>query len=140
MYVLPAGRVRLSGLGQDEYDYDYGSEVYYPPEPVYTPAPESAPLPKAGGGSDWTGMISTAIKTWGSVEQTQAQTEAARRLTPYTTRPLPTVPRYGSQYPYQPGYSPFPGGAGGSAFMGMSMTTWLVLAALGIGAYYMMKR
>jgi hypothetical protein len=138
MYVLPVGRVRLGGLGQDEYDDSYDISPGWG-EPIYTP-PVSAPVPSAGGGTDWTGMISTAIKTWGSVEQTQAQADAARRLSPYTTRPLPTVPRYGSQYPWQPGYSPFPGGAGGSAFLGMTMTTWLILAAVGFGAYYMMKR
>ena len=135
MYVLPVARVRLGGLGQDDF-FDLES-VYneYPvyEEPIYAPAPAPATVPSAGGGSDWTGMISTAIRTWGSVEQTQAQAEAQRRLTPYTTRPLPTVQRY-------PGYSPFPGSAGGSAFMGMTGTTWLILAALGVGAYYLMKR
>jgi hypothetical protein len=133
MYVLPVARVRLGGLGQDDF-FDLES-VYneYPvyEEPVYAPVP--APAPSAGGGSDWTGMITTAIRTWGSVEQTQAQAEAQRRLTPYTTRPLPTVQRY-------PGYSPFPGSAGGSAFMGMNMTTLLILAALGYGVYYFVTK
>lgn len=136
MYMLPVARVRLGGLGQDEfpwYEEPYEPTILEPSSvyPEYVPAP--APTPSAGGGTDWTGIIGTAIRTWGSVEQTQAQAEAQRRLTPYTTRPLPTVQRY-------PGYSPFPGSAGGSAFMGMTGTTWIMLLALGAGAYFLMQR
>lgn len=132
MYVLPAARVNLGALGQDDIFFD---EPYYD-EPVYAPS-APAPIPSAGGGTDWTGIIGTAIKTWGSIEQTQAQAEAQRAyferapLSPYNTRPLPTAQRY-------PGYSPFPGSAtGGGLFSGT--TGLLMLAALGVGAYYMMR-
>lgn len=121
----------LRGLGQGEYG-DY--EGY---DPTYDAASTTGP----GQSYDWTGLFTTAIKSWGSYETAKLQSETQialapyqqpRVLSPYTTSPRPTT--------QLPGYSPFPGtGAGGTLF-GMSMTTLLILAAAGAGAFFLLRK
>ena len=123
----------MQALGQDY-------EGYYETEPDYSDI-ASASTTGPTQSYDWTGLVSTALKTWGSYETAKLQSETAvqlapyqqpKILSPYTTSPRPTTSI--------PGYSPFPGtGAGGTLF-GMSMTTLLILAAAGAGAFFLLRK
>ena len=123
----------LNGMGDyyndDEFVvYDYGGEVVPNNFPVYSPDPQPQPQIPAGqpGGTSWASVFNTALNTWGQVEARKAQT-----ATP------PRVPGYPGYYPSSspfPGYPGYPAARGGTIF-GLSTTTLLVLAGVGVGLY-----
>lgn len=129
----------LRGMG-DVYD-DYGGlEPQEVPGEIYAPSvavPAPAGIPQASTqwptiSGDWAGVFKTALQTYGSTNANKAQIEAARLRTanPYGYyNPLSPSPGY-----LAPGYSPFPVGGGGT-LLGISLTTWLLLAAGGAAIY-----
>lgn len=101
--------------------------------PVYSPGP--VPSGQPGSGTDWAGLLNTAITTWGTVETQQARNEAAKNM------PL----RYPYGYPGYPSSSPFPGQPGypgirSGTLFGMSPTTLLLLAAAGVAVVMLNDR
>lgn len=94
----------------------------------------------SGNGTDWAGIVSSAISAWGNttVAKTQAQVQAQYPRNPYTGLPLlpSALNRTGI-----PGYSPFPGvSASAGGILGVSNGTLLLLAAAGIAAFILMNR
>ena len=134
---------QFAGLGQGEdlflEDEGYYDDYYYNPESIY----DAAVSPSVSGptqSTDWTGMFKTALTTWGTLETIKSQQEieqarivaASQPRTPYTTSPLPST-----YYPQR--LTPFPSGGSGGTLLGMSMTTLLLLAAAGVGGYFLLK-
>lgn len=128
----------LNGMGLMVYDEENGVWV---DDGTGEPAPNggaSAPPSTGGIFSDgFMNAIGKALSTWGNVEVAKQQTEAvkARYQTPYgSVYGSPLAPQYYS------GYSPFPAFGAGGSIMGLSMSTWLLLAAAGAGAYYLSQK
>lgn len=93
------------------------------------------------GSSDWINVIGAGIKTWGQVEMAANQGDVAVKVAqaknpPILYRAPPAYNASGQLVSY-----PFPnaGAGAGGALFGMDTTTIMILAALGIGAVFVMK-
>jgi len=95
-------------------------------------SPSSAPPTQS---TDWSGLFSTAIRTWGDVSIQKEKSETAVALAPYQPRYLPA-----SGQTRLPGLLPFlPSGSGAGTLFGIPLSTLFLLAAAGV-AFYMMRR
>lgn len=91
--------------------------------PVYSPPPASDQFPTMNG--DWTGVIKTAIQTWGTVSAAESQAKAQIAVAPYQYR-YGTYPGYIAPGSAPYGYAP---SAAPGYFLGISLGTWLIGAA-----------
>ncbi len=107
----------LRGLG----DESSGWGLDLPPDYGMT-----LPVPSTTGPAasyDWTGLLTTAIKTYGTVETAKAQASAPvyGYPTPLTARPI---------------YSPF---IGAPSSVGGVLMPLLIVGAIGAGAFFLFK-
>lgn len=81
-----------------------------------------------GATPNWTGLLTQALSTWGTIQGQKIQTQGAVQVAQAQGRYLPVPARVVST----PGYSPFLGATSGAG-------TLLLLAGVGVGAYLLMK-
>ncbi len=116
----------LRGFGQDssggDYGYDY-PDVGLPDEA--TTWPSTAPPTSS---SDWTGVISQAIRTWGDVTVATEEAHAKVAAAPYSR---PAV--------YNPATGRVTQTAGASGVLGLSLNTWILVAAV-VAAILLMRK
>ena len=116
------------------YDADWGdAAVWNESLPAQTyPSPSSQTGPTSN--FDWTGLLSTAIKTWGQIETVKTQAQTQQKVAPYQYRYPSTVPPGVTPYPSSP-FSPFTTTTGtpGTLF-GIPLTYWLIGGAAVVAA------
>lgn len=124
----------------DVPDYGTGSEpvpgsVWSETPPPQYPSPSSTTGPTST--FDWTGLVTTAIKTYGQIETAKTQAETQQKVAPYQYRyPQPVAP--GTAFPSSP-FSPFAPTTGvPGAPLGIPLTYWLVGGAA-VAAAFMLK-
>lgn len=125
----------LNGLRGNEEDWGAGwkmtGDYIGPADSIYGPSAASVQSPTSN--ADWTGLATTALTTWGNMRNAELQSKTAIALAPYQA---PFGMRYGI-----PGAvpSPYYAASPGVIAPGTNFTPLLILAAIGIAAYILLK-
>ena len=121
----------MKGLSAGWDSGDIGSEQWPISYPSSYPAPASNQTPTAT--TDWTGLIGTAIQTFGTYQTAKTNAESAAAIETARAR----------YYPQGYTLNPAAGGgymvAPGAGFGGFSTQTLILLALFGVGAYLILK-
>ena len=122
----------LRGMGEGE---DWGAgwkmtgDYVGPADAIYGPTQASVQAPTAN--ADWASLASTAITTWGSMKNAELQSRTQIATAPYSA----PFGRYGIPGVPSPYYAASPG----VVAPGTNVNMLLILAAIGVAAYILLK-
>ena len=122
----------MKGLAEGE---DWGAGWKLSPDyvgaadAIYGPTAASGQAPTSN--TDWTGLASTAIATWGKLQSEQLQSRTQIAVAPYQS----PFGRYGIPGVPSPYYAASPG----VVAPGTNVNMLLILAAIGVAAYILLK-